>query len=83
MTLSYRQLALAFTGLAAVCAVLYGILFYFGSYLVNAAGLTTGGTDVISGRVIWVACAVPAVLIAWMALAFRRQLLDGASQGLG
>lgn len=83
MKLSYRQMALAFAGLAAVSAVLYGILFYFGSYLVNVAGLSTGGTDHITGRVIWVACAVPAVLIGWMALAFRRQLLDGAAQGLG
>lgn len=81
--MSYRTLALAFVALAAVFAGLYGLLFYSGMVLVNEAGLSTGGVDAITGRTIKIACAVPAVLLAWAAIGFRKQLASGAEQGLG
>ncbi|MCU0624844.1 MAG: hypothetical protein MUF53_13425 [Gemmatimonadaceae bacterium] len=81
--MNYRTLALAFVALAAVFVGLYGLLFYSGMILVNEAGITTGGVDAISGRTIQIACAVPAVLLTWMAFGFRKQLTNGAEQGLG
>lgn len=81
--MNYRTLALVFLGLAAVFAGLYGLLFYSGMLLRDAAGLSTGGVDAITGRTIQLACAVPAILLAWMAIGFRKQLTNGAEQGLG
>ncbi len=83
MKLSYRQLALVFVAVAAVLTGLYATLFYFGTILLNDAGITTGGVDAITGGMIKIACAVPFVLLSWAALAFRKQLATGADQGLG
>lgn len=83
MSLSYRQMALLFVALAGVFVVCYGILFYHGTVFVNQAGMSTGGVEPIIGLTIKVACAVPAVLLSWMALGFRKQLTNGAEQGLG
>lgn len=83
MKLSYRQLALVFVVVAAVMTGLYAMLFYFGTILLNDAGITTGGVDAITGGTIKIACAVPFVLLSWAALAFRKQLSTGAEQGLG
>jgi hypothetical protein len=81
--LAYRQLALLFVALAGVFTVFYGILFYHGTVLVNEAGLSTGGVESITGAVIKIACGVPFVLLSAMALGFRKQLTNGAEQGLG
>lgn len=81
--MNYRTLALLFLGLAGVFAAIYAILLFHGSVLTNAAGLSTGGVDAITGRVIWIACAVPFVLLSAMAFGFRKQLTNGAEQGLG
>jgi hypothetical protein len=83
VSLSYRQMALLFVALAGLLTVCYGILFYHGTVLVNPAGMSTGGVDSITGLVIKVACAVPFVLLSAMALGFRKQLTNGAEQGLG
>ena len=81
--MSYRTLALLFLGLAGVFAALYAILFYHGSVLTNAAGMSTGGVDAITGKTIWIACGVPFVLLSAAAFGFRKQLTNGADQGLG
>lgn len=81
--MTYRQLALLFVALAGVFAVFYGILFYHGTVLLNQAGMSTGGVEPITGAVIKIACGVPFILLSAMAFGFRKQLTNGAEQGLG
>jgi hypothetical protein len=81
--MSYKQKSVLFVVLAVVLVGFYAIMFTHGTRFYNAAGLSTSGVDDITGMVIKIACAVPAILLTWAALAFRKQLVDGAQQGLG
>lgn len=81
--MNYRTIALLFLGLAGVLAAIYAVLLYHGAVLTNAAGMSTGGVEPIIGKVIWIACAVPFVLLTAMAFGFRKQLANGVEQGLG
>lgn len=67
---SYRLQGLALMGQGAAVLLLY-LVFWFAGRIVS-----TGGVDWAHSRLIWIACLVPAVLIAWAHFAVAKQLLN-------
>ena len=69
---SYPLKAMLAAGSLAAVIAGYAALWFCGRIV------STGGVDWAHSRLIWISCAVPAVLIGWMCLVFARQLLAAA-----
>jgi len=69
---SYPLKAMLAAGSLAAVIAGYAVLWFCGRIV------STGGVDWAHSRLIWISCAVPAVLIGWMCVVFARQLLAAA-----